>query len=68
MNVINGETYNVYHQRKGRFNMLVKSQDEEWVTGLITHGKANAICDYNVMEQGEEITIRKIFCSFILLN
>lgn len=61
-----GEIYEVNHSRKGRFNMLVESQDDEWVTGIITDGQAGAILDYNIREQFEEITIRKSLCSFKL--
>ena len=60
----NGKIYAVRHRRKGIFKIFVESQDDEWLTGLITEGEADAILDYNRREQFEEITIRKSFCSF----
>ena len=59
-----GKTYDVTHSRKGTFALRVQSQDDEWVTGIILDGKANAMMDYNKKLPGEEITIRKSFCKF----
>lgn len=59
-----GSTYNVNHSRKGKFSLLVQSDSDEWVTGIIVGGKAGAMLHYNEKECGDEITVRKSFCSF----
>lgn len=56
-----GKTYNVVSERKGEFKMRLTYHDETWATGIITKGKAKAICQYNEVEEGEEVTIRKSF-------
>ena len=61
MTLENGKTYLVNHSRKGTFMFLVESQDDEWVTGTVTGGKASAMLDYNVKQCGEKITSRKSF-------
>ena len=59
-----GKTYTVTHERKGKFVLLVEKADETWVTGTIVSGKADAILPYNVVEKGEQITVRREFCQF----
>ena len=68
MNLIEGEIYKVNHSRKGVFNLMITTQDETWVTGLIVEGKAGAILEYNEREQFENITIRKELCKFQAVN
>ena len=58
------KVYSVKHERKGAFNMRVISDDGEWVKGTIYNGVANAILPCNEKYEGDEIDVRKIFCSF----
>ena len=60
-----GKNYKVSHSRKGVFEMKVNDVSGEWVTGIITSGYADAICDHNEVWEGEEITIRISLASFI---
>jgi hypothetical protein len=63
-----GKIYNVISQRKGNFKMKLTSQSEEWATGIITKGKAKAICSYNEVEEGEEVTVRKSLTTFTVFS
>ena len=60
----NGATYLVNSSRKGTFAGRLVSHDETWATFEITAGKAKAMLDYNVREKGEEVTVRRSFCTF----
>jgi hypothetical protein len=44
--------------------MKITSEDGVWATGVITADKAGALLEYNERDKGEEITVRKSFCSF----
>ena len=59
-----GKIYDLVSQRKGKFRVQLTYQDETWASGVITKGKAKAILDYNEVEKGEEVTVRKSFCTF----
>ena len=59
-----GKTYLVNSSRKGTFMATIKSCDETWVTGEIVAGKAGAMMDYNKRSKGEEVTVRRAFCTF----
>ena len=59
-----GKNYKVVHTRKGKFQMQITQITDEWITGIITKGKADAICSYNVGRKGDEITIRKTLSYF----
>jgi len=59
-----GTTYKVNHRRKGNFVMFVNSVDDTWASGYIVEGKTKAMCEYNVKELGEEVTVRQAFCTF----
>lgn len=59
-----GKVYDLVCQRKGKFRMKLTHHDETWATGIITKGKAKAICAYNEVETGEEVTVRKSFATF----
>lgn len=59
MNYENGQVYIINHTRKGTFGMRVDSQDEEWISGEVVGGTADAMMDYNIKEKGEPITVRK---------
>ena len=61
-----GHIYKIKHCRKGIFSIQVKSQSEEWVTGVIIKGIADAVLDYNVKYEGEEITTRKSFITVLI--
>lgn len=59
-----GKAYEVNSSRKGKFTGVITSLNDEWATVLITNGKARAMLDYNEREKGEEVTVRRSFCSF----
>lgn len=63
-----GKTYKVNSSRKGVFVGIVTQCSDEWATVLITRGKAEAMLDYNEREQGEEVTVRRSFCTFTELD
>ncbi len=63
-----GKIYDVVCQRKGKFRMRLTHHDETWASGIITKGKAKAICAYNVVETGEEVTVRKSFTMFTAVS
>lgn len=60
-----GKTYLVSHSRKGRFTFQVTEINEIWVTGIIVEGVADAIMEYNVKVEGEEITVRASFLKIL---
>lgn len=60
----NGATYKVKSSRKGKFTGLLVSHDDTWATIEITDGKAQAMLAYNERSIGEEVTVRRSFCSF----
>jgi hypothetical protein len=62
-----GKTYVVTSQRKGSFKMKLTHQNETLASGIITKGKAKAIMAYNEVEEGEEVTVRKSFTTFVAL-
>lgn len=62
--LIDGRTYKVVSSRKGTFQGRLIRHCEEWATLEITHGKAKAMLAYNERHQGEEITVRRSFCTF----
>lgn len=59
-----GKTYRVNHQRKGTFVAEVKAFDSEWATLEIVSGEAAAKLEYNARYAGEELTVRRSFCTF----
>jgi hypothetical protein len=59
-----GKSYHVSSNRKGKFNIKVTSINDEWVTGIITNGKAKAILEYNEVYEGEEVTLRRSLTYF----
>ena len=59
-----GKIYNVMHNRKGTFRLLITETSGEWVCGQIVAGTAGAMLDCNVKEVGEMITVRESFCTF----
>jgi len=61
-----GKPYKVVSQRKGTFTGIATSVSDEWVTVLITRGKAKAMLSYNEREAGEEITVRRSLTTFTL--
>jgi hypothetical protein len=63
-----GKTYDVSSQRKGKFRMKLTHQDKTWASGIIIKGKAKAMLAYNEVEKGEEVTVRKSFCTFTILS
>lgn len=64
MSIEIGKTYKVNSSRKGRFTGVITSVDDVWATVLITSGKAKALLDYNERDKGEEVTVRRSFCTF----
>ena len=59
-----GKEYKVVSKRKGCFNMVVVSVNDEWIDGIITNGIADAMCSYNIREEGEKITVRDSLTKF----
>jgi len=59
-----GRTYDVKHDRKGSFRVLVTAINGEWIDALVVHGRANAMLAYNVAEEGDPITMRASMCRF----
>lgn len=60
----NGAVYRVNSSRKGTFHGKLLHHCDTWATLEITSGKAGAMLDYNVREKGEEVTVRRSFCTF----
>ena len=63
-----GHKYEVNHSRKGRFFIRVTEDNDAMVTGIITDGVARSIITGNETEKGEEITVRKSFYGFKLIE
>lgn len=63
MNV--GATYQIRSSRKGEFTGRLLHHCETWATFEITDGRAKAMLDYNIRDKGEEVTVRKSFCTFV---
>jgi hypothetical protein len=59
-----GNTYKINSSRKGKFTGKLVSADDTWATFEITEGRASAMLDYNVREKGEEVTVRRAWCTF----
>ena len=59
-----GHTYRVASSRKGKFTGKLVRQDDTWATIEITSGKAGAMLPYNECEVGEEVTVRREWCTF----
>lgn len=59
-----GKIYRVNSSRKGVFTGIVTQACDTWATVLITSGKAKAMLDYNERFQGEEVTVRRSWCTF----
>ena len=55
--------YQVTHIRKGTFEMRIKNQSDEWVTGFITK-----VIKGSRVFTDEDITVRRSFCEFIPIN
>lgn len=60
----NGAIYLVNSSRKGTFAGMLVSHDDTWATFEITAGKAQAMLAENEREKGEEVTVRRAFCTF----
>jgi hypothetical protein len=60
-----GKVYKIKHSRKGTFTIEVTAMDDTWVSGWIMNGTANAIMDYNVKQEGDDITLRISFCTIL---
>lgn len=64
MSIEIGKTYQVNHQRKGRFTLHITSASDEWVDGVVVSGVAEAALQGNEREAGEPISIRRSLCQF----
>ena len=60
-----GKIYKVVHIRKGVFHIKITEISDEWVTGTIVQGFANAILKDNEREAGEDIKVKKSLCKLI---
>lgn len=63
-----GNTYRVASTRKGKFTGTLVHQDDTWATFEITQGRAEAMLPENVREKGEEVTVRREWCTFTEVN
>ncbi len=63
-----GKTYRVNSSRKGVFVGRMLGFDDTWASILITEGKAKAMLEYNERNEGEEVTVRRSFCTFTELE
>ncbi len=59
-----GKTYRINSSRKGVFNGRLLGFDDTWASFIITNGRAKAILEYNERDEGEEVTVRRSFCTF----
>ncbi len=59
-----GRTYLVNSSRKGTFAGRLESICDTWATFTVTAGKAKAMLQYNEADKGEEVTVRREFCTF----
>jgi len=53
------DVFEISHSRKGTFSFRITGHDEEWVTGIVVDGVAQALGRDNVREEGEEVTVRR---------
>lgn len=60
----NGRIYHVNSSRKGKFTGQLLQADDTWAIFRITQGKAKAMLDYNEREAGDEVAVRRSFCTF----
>lgn len=58
-----GKVYRVSHNRKGVFEMRIKHQCDEWVTGFVTCTREGGRVYPN-----EDVTVRRSFCEFKLIE
>lgn len=59
-----GKTYKIRSDRKGTFVARITMINDVWVTGVLVSGKAGAMLKENEVYVGEEVTLRRSFCSF----
>lgn len=59
-----GATYLINSSRKGTFAGKLVHFDDTWVAFNITACKASAMLEYNEAHKGEEVTVRRSFCTF----
>ena len=59
-----GKTYLVNSSRKGTFTGKLINEGDDFASFEITAGIAKAMMDYNVRGKGEEVSVRKEFCTF----
>lgn len=63
-----GKTYRVSHSRKGAFTGRLLGVDDTWASFEITEGKAKALLEENERFAGDEVTVRRSFCTFTELE
>ncbi len=61
VNIENGKTYLVSHERKGKFTFRCDSQDDTFAYGYVVAGSAMAMNSANRRDVGEEVSMRKDF-------
>ena len=57
-----GKNYKIVHSRKGEFSVTVTHDGDDFITGKIIEGYADAIHSNNIRTEGESITFRKSLC------
>jgi hypothetical protein len=59
-----GKTYKIRSDRKGTFVARITMVSEVWVSAELVAGKAGAMLKENEVYVGEEVTVRRSFCTF----
>jgi hypothetical protein len=59
-----GTSYRVNSSRKGVFTGRLVRADATWATFVVEMGKAGAMLAYNERHPGEEVTVRREWCTF----
>jgi hypothetical protein len=63
MSIQIGKVYDVDHQRKGKFVIVVTKTDPQWVTGRIVAGLTDAMLVENRRNVGAVVTMRRSLCT-----
>jgi hypothetical protein len=64
MNLELNKNYLINSSRKGVFTGNCTHFDDTWASFLITAGRAKAMMEYNEVDKGEEVIVRRSFCTF----
>lgn len=56
-----GKTCTIEHTRKGKFTMQVTAATDEWIDGIVTDGRAQAMLAENEAGPNDPIRVRRDF-------